>query len=114
MTLHLGNITLDCADTLRVAAFWSAALNRPLDEGASKWFASIGRGDQAQTGWFFISVPEAKTRKNRMHVDLRSDGRQAEVARLIALGAEHYADHDEHGVRWTTLRDVESNEFCVS
>jgi hypothetical protein len=113
MTLQLGNITFDCADSARVGTFWSAALNRPLDDGPSEWFASIGRSDESQTVWLFIKVPEGKHAKNRCHVDLRSDNREAEVARLLALGAEHYNDYDEHGHQWTTLRDVEGNEFCV-
>lgn len=114
MSLHLGNVTVDCADTRRVANFWSAALGRPLDEGGNEYFVSIGRADSSQTGWFFIKVPEGKTAKNRMHVDLRSDNRAAEVERLIGLGAQHFADHDEYGLQWTTLLDVEGNEFCVS
>ena len=114
MTLRLGNVTLDCGDTMRVATFWSAALGRPIDEGASEWFASIGHGDEAQTGWFFMKVPEGKSAKNRMHVDLRSDDRGAEVERLLGLGAQRHGDYDEYGTRWTTLLDVEGNEFCVS
>ena len=114
MSLRLGNVTIDCAEPLRVAEFWSAALDRPIDENASDGFASIGIGDASQTGWFFMKVPEGKHAKNRMHVDLRSDNRAAEVKRLIDLGASHYGDYDEYGVQWTTLLDVEGNEFCVS
>ncbi|HLZ29223.1 MAG TPA: VOC family protein [Chloroflexota bacterium] len=113
MTLQLANITFDCADSARVAAFWSAALNRPLDDGPSQWFASIGRTDPSQTVWLFIKVPEGKAAKNRCHVDLHADSRAAEVARLLALGAQHVGDYDEHTHQWTTLRDVEGNEFCV-
>ena len=114
MTLRLGNITLDTNDNLAVANFWSAALGRPLDEGASDHFASIGIDDATTAGWFFIAVPEGKATKNRVHVDLRADDRDAEVARLLALGATRFADYDEHGQNWTTLVDPEGNEFCVS
>ena len=114
MSLRLGNITLDCADTEAVAGFWAAALGRPIDDDGGEWFRSIGGGDASQTGWFFIKVPEGKSGKNRMHVDLRSDDRDTEVARLISLGATHHADYDEHGAVWTTLLDVEGNEFCVA
>lgn len=108
------NVTLDCDDTMAVARFWSAALDRPLDEGSADGFASIGMGDEGRPGWFFIKVPEGRTAaKNRAHVDFRSDDREAEVARLAALGARRLGDHDEHGHRWTTLADVEGNEFCV-
>jgi hypothetical protein len=114
VTLHLANITFDCTDAARVATFWSAALNRPLDQDPSEWFASIGRNDRLQTVWLFIKVPEAKQAKNRCHVDLRADHRDAEVQRLLGLGARHHADYDEHGLQWTTLLDVEGNEFCVA
>ena len=49
-----------------------------------------------------------------MHVDLSSNDRPGDVARLISLGAEHVGDYDEFGHQWTTLRDPEGNEFCVS
>ena len=58
-------------------------------------------------------VPEARSAKNRMHVDLRADDREAEVDRLVALGARRLSEHEEQGHRWTTLADVEANEFCV-
>jgi predicted enzyme related to lactoylglutathione lyase len=114
MTLRLGNVTMDCDDTLQLAAFWSAALDRPIDDEQSESFATIGREDASQTGWFFIKVPEGKAVKNRVHVDLHADDREAEVARLVALGATRLSDHDEWGAVWTTLADPEGNEFCVA
>jgi catechol 2,3-dioxygenase-like lactoylglutathione lyase family enzyme len=114
MSLSLHNVTLDCDDPERVASFWSAALGRPIDDGASEFFVSIGREDSSRTGWFFIKVPERKTVKNRAHFDLHADDRDAEVERLLGLGATKVGDHDEWGTVWTTLRDVEGNEFCVA
>jgi Glyoxalase-like domain len=114
MTLRLSNVTFDCTDAARVATFWSAVLGRPVDDGRSQYFASIDLRDHSQITWLFITVPESKTAKNRMHVDLHADDRQAEVARVIGLGARHVADHDEHGLQWTVLLDVEGNEFCIS
>ena len=114
MSLRLTNVTLDCADPVRVSRFWSEALRRPVDDGASEWFATIGRNDQTQPAWFFAKVPEDKTVKNRMHVDLHADDRPAEVARLITLGAQRVDDYNEYGHTWTTLRDPEGNEFCVA
>ena len=115
MTLHIGNLTFDCDDPQRVAAFWSAAMDRPIDEGASPFFTSIGVGDPAAApNWLFIKVPEAKTAKNRLHLDLGADDRAAEVARLVDLGATHVADKEEWGHAWSVLTDVEGNEFCVA
>ena len=59
-------------------------------------------------------MPESKTAKNRMHVDLVADDREAEVDRLIGLGAKRLADKAELGLRWTVLADLEGNEFCVA
>jgi hypothetical protein len=49
-----------------------------------------------------------------MHVDFHSDDRGADVERLLALGAHRVGDYDEWGTNWTTLRDVEGNEFCIA
>src|SRR5579863_10077513 len=62
MTARLGNIAFDCDDVLKLAAFWSAVLGRPLDEGSSEWFASIGGTDagRQEPAWYFNKVPEGK------------------------------------------------------
>jgi hypothetical protein len=111
MSLQLGNVTFDCQNALAIGTFWAAALDRPLDDGSGPGFASI---DDGRLSWLFIEVPEAKAAKNRVHVDLRAESRDVEVARLLELGAQRVADHDENGTQWTTLVDVEGNEFCVS
>jgi predicted enzyme related to lactoylglutathione lyase len=114
MSIQLGNITLDCDDVARVSAFWSAALERPVDDGASPYFAMISGADGGGPNWFFLKVPEPKTAKNRMHVDFGASDRPGEVARLVALGATKIADKAEGGHEWTILADPEGNEFCVA
>jgi predicted enzyme related to lactoylglutathione lyase len=61
----------------------------------------------------FQRVPEPKTVKNRVHLDLRADDRRATVDRLVGLGAELVADHEIPELAWSVLRDPEGNEFCV-
>lgn len=114
MTLHQAATTLDCTDVAAVAAFWSGALGRPIAPGASQHFAMLAPTDSGDPAWLFIAVPEGKTAKNRMHVDFHSDDRGADVERLLALGAHRVGDYDEWGASWTTLRDVEGNEFCIA
>ena len=123
MPVKLAAVTFDCRDALAVAKFWSAALDRPIDPKSSSDFASIGmpehrdrRGWQLddEPTWLFAKVPEAKTAKNRMHVDLAAPNHQAEVARLVELGGTRVADRDEWGYRWTVMQDPEGNEFCVA
>jgi predicted enzyme related to lactoylglutathione lyase len=113
MTLKLANITFDCENTIAQADFWSAALGLATKVGASEFFAALD-GGPGGPNVFFSKVPEGKTAKNRMHIDLESDDRQREIERLITLGANHVADKDEWGIQWTVLHDPEGNEFCVS
>ena len=113
MTLTLGNVTIDCARPPTVATFWSEALDLPIDEGAHDFFVSIGRSQPGPT-MFFVAVPEPKTGKNRVHVDLVADDRRAEIDRLVGLGATFVADKDEWGLSWSVMADPEGNEFCVA
>ena len=115
MTLQLHAVTFDCADAAVLGGFWARALDRALDPGANKEFASIGlhESGQAQSRWCFAQVPEGKSAKNRMHPDLIAPDLEAEVKRLVDLGASHKADVDLGTMRWTTLADPEGNEFDV-
>jgi predicted enzyme related to lactoylglutathione lyase len=110
------NVVIDCDDALVVGQFWSAALSRPLDAepGPSHYFTSIGLGDTSQTSWLFAQVPEAKSAKNRVHIDFATDDPVAMIARLVDLGAKRGDDKDEWGHSWTVMQDPEGNEFCVS
>lgn len=117
MTVSVASVTVDCGDVANVAEFWSAALDIALDPEPSPYLASINRGGSDLPRFLFIKVPEGKTAKNRMHLDLlveNSVPRAQEVARLVDLGATHVADKDEWGFSWAVLSDPEGNEFCVS
>ena len=113
MTLHVGTTTFECTDAARAAHFWAQALGHAVDDGASQHFASIGR-TRVGRSYQFVRVDEPKVAKNRLRVDLRCGDREAEVARLVGIGAEHLGEFEVHGVRWTAMRDVEGNEFCVA
>jgi hypothetical protein len=115
MTLAVIQTVIDCRDAEKLAAFWSAALERPVDAGANPFFASIGSGRPGAL--MFLAVPETKTVKNRLHLDLAptpgSDW-HADLDRLTALGAVRVAEYQEYGTSWITLRDPEGNEFDLS
>ena len=117
MSLSVLAITFDCANAATLAEFWSAALGRPVDQegdmAASEFFARIP-GDGTDPTMMFIQVPEAKTVKNRVHLDMNTSDRATEVERLVGLGATFIHDKDEFGFQWTTLADPEGNEFCVA
>ena len=126
MPITIASVTVDCADALTVARFWSVALDRPLDPNASSEFASIGFAgrrdtagwatvDQAgQPTWMFVKVAEPKTAKNRMHLDLMTADPETDVARLVGLGATRVRDMEEYGYTWIVMTDPEGNEFCIA
>ena len=72
--------------------------------------------EASMPGMLFVQVPEPKTVKNRMHLDLgpADHTRDVEVARLSALGASVVADHrTAEGLGWVVMTDPEGNEFCI-
>jgi catechol 2,3-dioxygenase-like lactoylglutathione lyase family enzyme len=117
MTARIAQLTLDVRDARRQAAFWAEALGlRPDlgDDGAAMLYPPEGSPAEAQTIWL-QPVEESKQEKIRLHLDLRpADGDvEAEVGRLLALGATR-ADVGQTGAeRFTVLADPEGNEFCV-
>lgn len=113
MNLSVTALTFDCADASALAHFWSDVLGLPVNPDPTEAFASIGQSAALQPSWMFIKVPEAKTAKNRVHVDLASGDWATDVARVLALGATRIGDHEESGVRWVTLADPEGNEFDI-
>ncbi len=75
--------------------------------------SSSARTASALPGIVFLRVPEDKTIKNRLHLDLTPDDQQTEVDRLIALGARPVDVVQGPEVTWRALADPEGNEFCV-
>ena len=119
MPTRIGNVAFDCQDVLKVAAFWSAVLGRPLDEGSNEFFASIGGTDarRPEPAWYFNKTPEPKQAKNRVHLDLVNPDPSA-VEELVAHGARVVGEHElrthSGSHRWTVLQDPEGNEFCIA
>lgn len=126
MTVTIACIAFDCLDAQTVGRFWSAATGRPLDPDPTNEFASIGFAERRtregwrQVGlvdhptWLFAKVPESKQSKNRLHLDLVAPDLEAEIARLVELGATRIEDRDEYGYRWTLMTDPEGNEFDIA
>ena len=110
--MKLSAIVFDCRDAATLAAFWSSVLDVPVADGATAEFAQL----TGEPAWSFTAVPEPKSTKNRLHVDLEAAGAEAEaeVTRVMALGATRLGDFDEEGFRWTTLADPEGNEFDIA
>jgi predicted enzyme related to lactoylglutathione lyase len=115
MTSRIENTCVDCADPWALAEFWSKVLGIPIDEDCSPGDDEVGFETSSGSYLLFLKVPEPKTVKNRMHLCLEpQETREAEVERLLALGATMYDDRrNADGTGWAVLQDPEGNEFCV-
>jgi predicted enzyme related to lactoylglutathione lyase/uncharacterized damage-inducible protein DinB len=119
MTSSIRHITIDCHDLEVVTGFWSEVLGWEEDPedpnlpGQPEWLIVDPRG--LHPGLLFIPVPEPKTVKNRVHIDLRpADGRDVEVERIEALGGRVIDDQRKpDGTGWVVMADPEGNELCV-
>ncbi|WP_370409911.1 VOC family protein [Streptomyces fradiae] len=135
-------VTIDCADPHRLAAFWCEVLGYvipPPPEGFASWDAFLASGpSEDETRYFacvdpngvgprvlFQRVPEGKAVKNRVHLDVRAGTGlvgeerlavlQAECDRLVALGATCLKVLYADGVNESciNMQDIEGNEFCL-
>ena len=127
----LHDIVFDCVHPGSLARFWAAVLDgydvAPYDGAEIERLRAMGiddvmddpgvlvEGPAEAPRLYFQLVPEGKVGKNRLHFDLRCDDLEAEVARLVGLGATVAWDIVlDAGYRNATLRDPEGNEFCVA
>jgi hypothetical protein len=120
---HLVGIVLDCRQASKLARFWEVALGwriRPYDEAEVARLAALGLTPETDPNvaidspdgslvFFVQEVPEPKTVKNRMHVDVRVRD-EAHLEELLRLGAKVIAEHSG----WRILTDPEGNEFCAT
>ncbi|WP_300081868.1 VOC family protein [Propioniciclava sp.] len=129
MALKWYTLVVDCADPQAQAHWWAEALDWQVVYDTPDEAVAIPKGIEEDPatdvadwmargqGLVFVPVPEGKTVKNRLHIDLAphtSQDRDAEIARLEALGATRVnVGQDDDQVSWTVLADPEGNEFCV-
>ena len=117
MTARIAQLTIDVHDIALESSFWSAALGMTADEGedgAAKLYPPRTSAPEVPTIWL-QPVEETKQAKVRIHLDLRptTGDVEAEVERLLGLGATR-ADVGQQGDEgFTVLADPEGNEFCV-
>ena len=137
-------VTFDCADPDRLATFWAAALGYKKQDppaGYATWPEFLAAQGVPEDRWnaasaivdpegsgpriYFQQVPEPKTVKNRVHLDVNvgggrdtpDDERRARVntavERLLGAGATRLRVGEEHGEYWVVMQDPEGNEFCL-
>jgi predicted enzyme related to lactoylglutathione lyase len=112
------NVTFDCADPRSLASFWAAVTGYELAEARDDFARLKAPDHRGVRHLLFFRVAERKTTKNRTHVDLASRDAEAEITRLVALGASLVDGvppkwRTGNGTRWVVMQDPEGNEFCL-
>jgi predicted enzyme related to lactoylglutathione lyase len=107
-------LVLDCGDPQRLAEFWAPVLGYVSLGSAGSYVLLLPNGKPGPK-LLLQQVPEAKTVKNRMHLDIETADIETEATRLEGLGAQRVHDGQvhEHGTNWILMTDPEGNEFCV-
>jgi predicted enzyme related to lactoylglutathione lyase len=115
MSADIRHITFDSADPWAQAAFWSQVTGYPVADGDEPGDDEVLLEAPAGPGVLFVRVPDAKTVKNRVHLDVQPSDRtrDEEVERLLGLGATLVDDRRRPDGGWAVLADPEGNEFCV-
>jgi Glyoxalase-like domain len=101
-------LCVDSTDPLALAAWWQRLLGGETEVDSDGDVALRTAGMQL----LFAAVPEPKSGKNRLHIDLRATDYDSAIEAALALGAQR-ADDVYDGTRWQVLRDPEGNEFCI-
>ena len=116
MVSFIRNVSFDCSDPYALAEFWSAVIGHPVDPEGRPGDEEVVIESADGPRLYFQAVPEGKAVKNRVHVCLQPHDRErdAEVDRVLALGATVLADHRAPGGEgWVVLTDPAGNEFCL-
>jgi predicted enzyme related to lactoylglutathione lyase len=113
----LDAVTIDCLDPHALASFWCSVFATEIDtiEGDPAQYIDLLPAAGAPT-IRLQRVPEPKTVKDRIHLDLMVDDVDLAVGRAVELGAQKVNGHQlrEHGVRFVVMLDPEGNEFCLT
>jgi len=110
-------IVVDCDDPERLATFWSALLGIDIKGRVREghvWFVALLPICPGGPIIGFQQVPEGKVVKNRLHLELRVGDLDHSARKVMSLGGEELATHDERGRRWKVMADPEGNEFCLT
>lgn len=117
MDIRIQCLCIDSTDPARIAGFWEAALGwrRTFEDDDEVCLEPPAGSPEhgAAPGLLFLRVPENKTIKNRLHLDLRPKDQSAEVERLEGLGAQRVDVGQTPDATWVVLADPDGNEFCV-
>jgi hypothetical protein len=127
MSIHWYSVVVDCRDVVAQSRWWAEVLDWRIGYEAANEVVLVPPHALDRTrvippsergpGLIFVLVPEGKTVKNRLHIELAPSpdtGQEAEVRRLEDLGARRVdIGQDSDQVSWVVMADLEGNEFCV-
>jgi predicted enzyme related to lactoylglutathione lyase len=110
---RVGAVMIDCHDPNALMEFWSQIIGIEVDHTFPGYiFATRIPGNHIRLA--FQKVPEDKTVKNRLHLDMSHEDPEALIAKVESLGGSRIEDRELGGYTWTVLADPEGNEFCVT
>ena len=112
MGLEWEQVVVASADPVALGRWWAEALGWVVVNDSAEEFEIRPAADQLP-GLLFLSVPESKESKNRLHFDFRPDDQRASVDRFVGLGARRIDVGQGDEATWVVLADPEDNEFCV-
>ena len=112
MPLAVETITFDCADPNTLAQWWAKAVDGQVNAVAPGEFVLVARADGPHLA--FQRVGDPTPGKNRLHVDFSAADMEAEVKRLVDLGATETGRNNFGDFRWVVLADPDGNAFCVA
>lgn len=126
---YVGNVTFSCAQPILLGRFWAEALGWPdeeIDESFLQQLRDAGVDERELSGFYVTRPPGGgrprflfqRREKSRpesypIHLDFRTDDRQAQIGRLTAMGATVTETKTAGDATWTVMRDPEGNPFCV-
>jgi hypothetical protein len=112
MPLAVETITFDCADPDTLAQWWAKAVDGQVNAVAPGEFVLVARADGPNLA--FQRVGDPTPGKNRLHVDFSAADMEAEVKRLVDLGATETGRNNFGDFRWVVLADPDGNALCVA
>jgi len=110
--VRVGTITVDCADPHRLGGFWSALLGVAVVE-VGEDYTELAKLSEDGPNLLFLQVPEPKSGKNRLHLDLVVTDVKSAVDSALDLGARRAEGELAGPFPWAVLLDPEGNEFCL-
>jgi len=117
MSIRVQCLCIDSNDPDKLASFWTDVLGwRRTHDSDHEVVLEPPKGspeDGVAPDLLFLRVPEGKSTKNRLHLDLRPDDQDAEIRRVEGLGARRVSVGQGADVSWVVLADPEGNEFCI-